>query len=82
MDEKNLINVTEDNFESIKHIDENEAEFWYARELMTVLGYSKWGNFKNVITKAKDVCKGSDIALEEHFADVGRVLKVGNNLVI
>lgn len=39
MDEKNLINVTEDNFESIKHIDENEIEYWYARELMQVLGY-------------------------------------------
>ena len=46
---------------------------------MTMLEYSKWRNFKNVITKAKDACKGSDIAQEEHFADVGKVLKVGNN---
>ena len=46
---------------------------------MTMLEYSKWGNFKNVINKAKEACKGSDIAEEEHFADFGRVLKVGNN---
>ena len=46
---------------------------------MTMLEYSKWGNFKNVINKAKEACKGSNIAEEEHFADVGRVLKVGNN---
>ena len=74
-----LVNKTEKDFESIKHIDENGVEFWYARELMTMLEYSKWGNFKNVINKAKEACKGSDIAEEEHFADVGRVLKVGNN---
>ena len=74
-----LVNKTEKDFESIKHVDENEVEFWYARELMTMLEYSKWGNFKNVINKAKEACKGSDIAEEEHFADAGRVLKVGNN---
>ena len=60
--EKDLINKTEKDFESIKHIDENGIEFWYARELMTMLGYSKWGNFKNVINKAKEACNGSNIA--------------------
>ena len=76
---KNLIMCTEEDFEKIKHTDENGVEFWYARELMTILEYSKWGNFKNVVNKAKKACNGSDIAEEEHFADVGRVLKVGNN---
>ena len=54
-----LVNKTEKDFESIKHIDENGVEFWYARELMTMLEYSKWGNFKNVINKAKEACNGS-----------------------
>lgn len=39
MGENNLINITEENFESIKHIDENGDEYWLARELMSVLGY-------------------------------------------
>lgn len=77
--EKDLIKNTQNNFETIKHIDENGVEFWYARELMIMLEYSKWGNFKNVINKAKEACKGSDIEEEKHFADAGRVLKVGNN---
>lgn len=78
-----LVNKTEKDFESIKHIDENGVEFWYARELMTMLEYSKWGNLKNVIiNKAKETCKGSNIAEEEHFADVGRVLKITENLII
>ena len=75
MDEKNLINVTEDNFESIKHIDENEIEYWYARELMTVLEYSKWGNFIKVIDKAKESCKNSDNNVLDHFADVGKMVE-------
>ncbi len=41
MGENNLINITEENFESIKHIDENGTEYWLARELMIVLGYTK-----------------------------------------
>ena len=37
MSERILVNKTEKDFESIKHIDENGVEFWYARELMTML---------------------------------------------
>ena len=39
-------------FEDIKHIDENGNEFWYARELMSLLEYSKWENFNSVIQKS------------------------------
>ena len=79
MEENKLIKETEKTFENIKHVDENGVEFWYARELMITLEYKKWGNFKNVISKAKEACKGSNISVSEHFADVGKVLKVGNN---
>lgn len=76
---ESLVTITEQSFESIKHVNENGVEFWYARELMKMLEYGKWGNFRNVIKKAKEACTGSDIDTEEHFADIGRVLKVGNN---
>ena len=39
-------------FEDIKHYNEFDMEFWYARELQEVLEYSKWDNFLNVISKA------------------------------
>ena len=47
---------TEKVFEDIKHIDEIGNEYWYARELMSVLGYSKWENFNKVIEKAIVAC--------------------------
>lgn len=69
----------EKTFEDIKKIDEFGNEYWEARELMIVLGYSKWGNFKKVIDKAKITCEISNNRVFEHFADVGKVLTVGNN---
>ena len=47
-----LKEYTERLFEDIKHIDENGNEFWYARELMPLLEYSKWENFNSVIQKS------------------------------
>ena len=77
--EENFIAKTNEAIESIKRTEQNGVEFWYARELRTMLESSKWGNLKNVIKKAKEACTGSDIIEKEHFADVGRVLKVGKN---
>ena len=52
MSENELILSTEKTFENIKHIDENGVEFWYARELITTLGYKAWRYFEAVIEKA------------------------------
>ena len=71
-----LVNKTEKDFESIKHVDADGTEFWYARELMLMLEYSKWGNFIKVIDKAKQSCKNSNISVFEHFADVGKTIKM------
>ena len=51
---------TEKVFEDIKHIDENNHEYWLARDLMPLLEYSKWENFNNVIQKAITSYKNSN----------------------
>ncbi len=66
-------------FEDIKHMNEWGNEFWYARELMSVLQYSKWGNYKKVIAKAKIACEGSNIAVSDHFADLGKTIQMPKN---
>ena len=76
MDEKNLINITEDNFESIKHLNENGVEYWYARELQNVLNYKEWRKFENVINKAKEACENSGISVFEHFVDIDKTIKM------
>ena len=51
-----LVNRTEKDFESIKHMDEYNIEFWYAREQMMVLEYKQWRRFEQVIERAKEAC--------------------------
>lgn len=65
-------------FEEIKHINEYDKEFWYARELAHLLEYSKWDNFKKVIEKAKKACENSDFNTLDHFADVGKMVSLGS----
>ncbi|OLN28594.1 BRO family protein [Desulfosporosinus metallidurans] len=40
-------------FESIKHISEDGSEFWYVRDLASVLEYAQWRNFAKIIDKVK-----------------------------
>ena len=65
-------------FEDIKHYTENGAEFWYARELQTVLEYTEWRNFVKVIDKAKEACRGSDNPVSECFVDVNKTSPMPN----
>jgi len=80
--EKNeLETYRERTFEEIKHVDEWGNEYWEARELMIVLGYSKWGNFDKVINKAKISCKVSGNKVEDCFADVGKPITSGKGKI-
>ncbi len=65
-------------FEDIKHVDENGIEYWYARELQSVLNYKEWRKFENVINKAKESCKNSDITVFDHFVDVDKMVQIGS----
>ena len=71
-------NYKEKIFDDIKHIDENGYEYWYARDLMSVLGYSKWERFKNAINKAMEACKCSNYKVSEHFPGAGKTSKMPN----
>ena len=68
---------TEKTFEEIKHINEFGEEYWSARELMKVLGYTKWENFSKVIDKAKTSCQLSGNEVLDHFPDIRKIVKAG-----
>ena len=74
--EKNQ-NYSDKTFEDIKHIDENGTEYWEARELMLVLQYAKWENFKKVIEKAITACENSEISVKDCFLDVRKPIISG-----
>lgn len=70
---------TEKIFEDIKHMDENGNEYWFARELQLALEYTQWRRFENTIDKAKIACKNSKINIDEHFANIGKTIKMPKN---
>ena len=73
----NIETYSEKTFENIKHLTDEGIEFWYARELITVLEYASWAKFKPVIEKAKTSCKESGNDIIDHFAHVGKMVVAG-----
>ena len=61
-------------FEANAQLTEGGIEFWLARDLQHLLGYTKWDNFLNVVFKAKTACEVSGHEVSDHFADVGKTI--------
>ena len=66
-------------FDSIKQLDDQGNEYWYARDLQGVLEYSEWRNFFKVVEKAKIACEASHNLVSMHFVDVNKMVEIGNN---
>lgn len=71
-----IINALTTHFESCSYHTDEGIEYWLARDLQKLLGYEKWANFENVISKAKIACENSHHAVTNHFADVGKTIKM------
>ena len=77
--DKNQITNLKSKFDELAHIDEQSGvEFWYARELMPALQYAQWRRFSEAIERAKLACKNSGNIVENHFADVGKMVTIGS----
>jgi DNA-damage-inducible protein D len=55
----------------------NGEDYWMARDLQQILGYSDWRNFQGVIEKAKTACEGSGVTSAYHFVDTAKVIEAG-----
>src|SRR6218665_2233750 len=59
MIEKNAITIAGKTFEGLKLVNEHGAEYWSARTLQTLLGYSQWRRFGQAIERAMISCQES-----------------------
>lgn len=66
------------NFEAHAQRTDQGVEFWLARDIQHLLGYSKWENFLNVLNKAKTACEVSGHVIENHFPDVRKMVDLGS----
>ena len=72
----NELDINNNVFENIKHIDECGNEYWSARELQEALKYKEWRKFTNVINKSKDACNNSGNVVENHFVGTDKMIKI------
>jgi DNA-damage-inducible protein D len=71
-----IVHSLTDTFEAHAQQTDGGIEYWLARDLQHLLGYSKWDNFLNVIAKAKTACENSGRLVPDHFADVGKTISM------
>lgn len=59
-------------------VKQEDVEYWSARELYPLFGYSKWVNFVTAIEKAKESCTGAGEIVADHFADASKMVELGS----
>lgn len=73
-----LIHSLTNNFEAHAQRADNGVEFWLARDIQHLLGYAKWENFLNVVSRAKTACEVSGHPVQDHFPDVRKMVDLGS----
>ncbi len=73
-----LVQSLTSNFEAHAQHTEDGVEYWLARDIQHLLGYAKWENFLNVVSKAKIACEVSGQQVDNHFPDVRKMVGLGS----
>ena len=77
--DKKRVSQAKEQFDLIIHSDETaKIEFWYARDLMPLLGYERWENFDKAVNRAMDSCETSGIEVSDHFREVTKMVALGS----
>ena len=73
-----LIHTLTVTFEAHAQQTDGGVEFWLARDVQHLLGYTRWENFINVVSRAKTACEISGHAVADHFPDVRKMVNIGS----
>ncbi len=75
MEKETIIKLNKSFEESV--YEQDGVEYWLARELQELLGYTDWRNFLNAVEKAKESCKTTGEAVLDHFVDFNKLIEIG-----
>jgi DNA-damage-inducible protein D len=78
MSKNKLAVLGEKSFEDLKHFNQHGAEYWNAREIQPMLGYSQWRRFEDAIKRAIISCEKSGNEPANHFAGAGKMVDLGS----
>ncbi|CAA6810044.1 MAG: DNA-damage-inducible protein D [uncultured Thiotrichaceae bacterium] len=73
---KDLVHSLTSTFEAHAQQTDTEVEFWLARDVQHLLGYTEWRNSTLVINKAKTACEVSGHAILDRFVDFNKTIAV------
>ena len=76
--EANQIQMLTETFEGHAQQTETGVEYWLARDLQYLLGYTEWRNFLNIVAKAKTACEVSGHRVADHFVGVNKMVGIGS----
>ena len=65
-------------FEGIRRVSDDRIEYWSARDLYKLLGYSSWQKFQFALEQAKKACENSGQAVSEHFNLQVKMVQLGS----
>lgn len=72
------VQVLTETFEGHAQETDSGVEYWLARDVQHLLGYSEWRNFGQVISKSKTACEVSGHQVSDHFVDVNKMVQLGS----
>lgn len=65
-------------FDAIRREGEDGSEYWSARDLAKILGYTQYNKFLNAIQKAEEACRNSGQRVEDHFTHMSEMVRIGS----
>lgn len=78
MDQNKVVTLME-RFNNVSNVvPESRVEYWRARDIMPLLGYTDWKNFIKIIEKAMQACETNGIPISNHFSDAGKMVSIGS----
>ena len=76
--DRNRITQIKEQFDLVVYSNQDaDIEFWYARDLMPLLGYERWENFDKAISRAIESCNTSGVPVSNHFREVTKMITAG-----
>ena len=77
MDKKRIEAIKQQYDFVVQNYEGENIEFWFARDLMPLLGYERWENFDKAISRAIDSCETSGVSVPDHFREVTKMIPIG-----
>ena len=68
--------------EAVKRVKKNGVEYWMARDLQQILGYTTWERFEGLIDRAQGACDTIGEVSSDHFRPTAKAIPSGKGAQI